>query len=105
MSDLSNVKEINVVNDLAYANKHLANGWVLIAVNSVSGNDQSTKSGVSTEYILGWEDALPSKHVPQDENKVASKYAPQYDDYEVEPKLAKPKPKANAKPKTITIVD
>jgi hypothetical protein len=105
MSDLSNVKEINVVNDMAYANKHLANGWVLIAVNSVSATDKSGKTGVSTEYVLGWEDALPSKHVSQDEDKVASKYAPQYDDYGVEKKLAKPTPKANIKPRTITIID
>jgi len=97
MSDLSKVKEINVVDEMAYANKHLANGWVLIAVNSVSGSDKSGNGSVSTEYVLGWEDALPSKHVSQHEDDaVTSKYAPQYDDG-VELELAKPKP--------ITIID
>ena len=101
MSDLSKVKEINVVDEMAYANKHLANGWVLIAVNSVSGSDKSGTSSVSTEYVLGWEDALPSKSVSRDEDDTApSKYAPQYeDDYVIVKKLEK------AKPKPITIID
>lgn len=99
MSDLSKVKEINVVDEMAYANKHLANGWVLIAVNSVSGSDKSGNSSVSTEYVLGWEDALPSKYVSQDkDDAVTSKYAPKYDDG-VESELAKPKSKP------ITIID
>ena len=95
MSDLSKVKEINVVDDMAYANKHLADGWVLIAVNSVSESDKSGNSSVSTEYVLGWEDALPSKYVSQYEDEaVTSKYAPQYEDGDgVELELAKPKPK------------
>ena len=105
MNDLSNVKEINVVHDMTYANKHLANGWILIAVNSVSATDNTGKSIVSTEYVLGWENALPSKHVSQDEDKVASKYSPQYDDYGVEQKRVKPRPQAKAKPKKITIID
>ena len=106
MSDLSKVKEINVVGDLAYANKHLANGWVLIAVNSVAGSSKPGSNSVSTEYVLGWEQALPSKHVSQDNNdKVSSKYAPQYDDFAAEPTLAKPMPKAKAKPKSIKIID
>jgi len=105
MSDLSNVKEINVVNNMAYANKHLANGWVLIAVNSVSATDKTGKSSVSTEYVLGWENALPANHLSQDEDKVASRYAPQYDDYGVEQKRAKPRPQAQVKPKKITIID
>ena len=103
MSDLSKVKEINVVSEMAYANKHLANGWVLIAVNSVSGSDGGGKSSVSTEYVLGWEDALPSKCISRDEDEaVTSKYAPQYeDDNSVEIKLAKSKSKS----KPITIID
>ena len=104
MSDLSKVKEVNVVDDLAYANKHLANGWILIAVNSVSGSDKSGNSSVSTEYVLGWQNALPAKHVAKEnDNTQASKYAPQYDDYVAEKKLAKPKPKN--KPEKITIID
>ena len=101
MNDLSKVKEINVVSELAYANKHLANGWVLIAVNSISGNDKSSNSSVSTQYVLGWEGALPSKRMPQYEDEaVTSKYASQYEDTgSVEPKLAK------LKPKVITITD
>lgn len=101
MSDLSKVKEINVVYEMAYANKHLANGWVLIAVNSVSGSEKPGTSSVSTEYVLGWEDALPSKCVSRDEDDTApSKYAPQYeDDNSVEIKLAK------SKSKPITIID
>ena len=93
MSDLSKVKEINVVSDMAYANKHLANGWVLIAVNSVSGSDGSGNSSVSTEYVLGWKDVLPSKSVSQYENEtVTSKYAPQYEGNDgVKPVLAKSK--------------
>ena len=99
MSDLSKVKEINVVSEMAYANKHLTNGWVLIAVNSVSGSDKTGKSSVSTEYVLGWEAALPSKRVSRDkDNTTTSKYAPQYDDG-VKAKQAKPKPKK------ITIID
>jgi len=103
MSDLSKVKEINVVYDMAYANKHLANGWVLIAVNSVSGSDGGGKSSVSTEYVLGWEEALPSKSVSQDKDEVVtSKYALQYEDDDgIELESAKPKPK----PKPITIID
>ena len=101
MSDLSKVKEINVVNEMAYANKHLANGWVLISVNSVSGSDKSGNSCVSTEYILGWENALPSKRVSQNEDDTATlKYASQYDNV-TETELAKPKPK----PKPITFID
>ncbi len=104
MSDLSKVKEINVVDDLAYANKHLVNGWILIAVNSVSGSDKPGSSSVSNEYVLGWQDALPAKHVAKEnDDTAASKYAPQYDDYVAEKKLAKPKLKN--KPKTITIID
>ena len=101
MSDLSKVKEINVVDEMAYANKHLANGWVLIAVNSVSGSDKSGKSSVSTEYVLGWEDVLPSKYVSQYEDEtVTSKYAAQYEgDDDVKLELAKPKSKP------ITIID
>ena len=106
MSDLSNVKEINVVDDMAYANKHLVNGWVLIAVNSVSVSHKSGNNSVSTEYILGWEGALPSKHVSQDKNdRVTSKYAPQYDDSDIDPKLAKPKSKLKPKPESIKIID
>jgi len=101
MSDLSKVKEINVVNEMAYANKHLANGWVLIAVNSVSGSDRGGNGNVSTEYVLGWEDALPSKSVSRDEADAApSKYASQYEDDDAvvkQPKKAKPNP--------ITIID
>lgn len=95
MSDLSKVKEINVVSDMAYANKHLANGWVLIAVNSVCGSDGGGKSSISTEYVLGWEDALPSKHISQYENQtVTSKYAPKYEGNDgAEIKSTKPKPK------------
>ena len=104
MSDLSKVKEINVVHDMTYANKHLANGWILIAVNTVSVSDKPGNSHVSTEYILGWENALPAKHVSQDKNDTAtSKYAPQYEDYSAQQELAKPKGKT--KPKTITIID
>lgn len=101
MSDLSKVKEINVVSDMAYANKHLANGWILIAVNSVSGNDKGSHNGVSTEYVLGWENALPSKSIPQyEEDTVNSKYASQYEEENsVKPELNKPKPKK------ITIID
>ena len=103
MSDLSKVKEINVVGEMAYANKHLANGWVLIAVNSVSGSDRSGSGSVSTEYVLGWEDALPSTRVYRDKDEtVTSKYAPQYEgDNSVELESKKPKPK----PKPITIID
>ena len=101
MSDLSKVKEINVVSEMAYANKHIANGWILIAVNSVSGSDKSGNSSVSTEYVLGWQDALPSKYVSQYEDEtVTSKYAPQYEGNDaVKLELAKPKPKP------ITIID
>ena len=101
MSDLSKVKEINVVYEMAYANKHLANGWVLIAVNSVSGSEKPGTSSVSTEYVLGWEDALPSKCVSRDEDDTApSKYAPQYeDDHGIVKQLEK------AKSKPITIID
>ena len=100
MSDLRKVKEINVVDDMAYANKHLANGWVLIAVNSVQVTDHSGVSGISTEYVLGWEDALPAKWVSQDKADTASKYAPKYDCVD-QPKAEKPKPQ----PKRITISD
>ena len=95
MSDLSKVKEINVVGDMAYANKHLANGWTLIAVNSVSGSNGGSNSNVSTEYVLGWEDALPSERVSRDKGDTEhSKYAPQYeDDNAIERKLTKPKHK------------
>jgi len=103
MSDLSKVKEINVVNEMAYANKHLANGWVLIAVNSVSGSDKHSNCSVSTEYVLGWEDALPSKSVSRDEGDTAtSKYAPKYeDDHGIVKQIEKAKPK----PKPIKIID
>lgn len=101
MSDLSKVKEINVVHEMAYANKHLANGWILIAVNSISGNKAGTIS-ISTEYVLGWEDALPSKKIAQYEDAAPSKYAPKYDDdVAVKLKPTKPKPKD----KTITIIE
>lgn len=95
MSDLSKVKEINVVGEMAYANKHLANGWVLIAVNSVSGSDRGGNGSVSTEYVLGWEDALPSKYVSRYEDDAEpSKYASQYEDDDgVELELPKPKHK------------
>ena len=108
MSDLSKVKEINVVHDLAYANKHLANGWTLIAVNSVPWNDKTGNPTVSTEFVLGWENALPAKKVAQDKHDAAaSKYAPQYDDYAANTKTVRPtaKPKANPKPNKITIID
>ena len=99
MSDLSKVKEINIVSEMAHANKHLANGWVLIAVNSISGRDGGGNSSVSTEYVLGWEDALPSKSVSRYEDEATtSKYASQYED-KVEPKSPKPKHKP------ITIID
>ena len=101
MSDLSKVKEINVVDEMAYANKHLVNGWVLIAVNSVSRSDKLGNSSVSTEYVLGWEDALPSKCVSRDKDDTApSKYAAQYeDDHGIVKQLEK------AKSKPITIID
>lgn len=103
MSDLSKVKEINVVDDMAYANKHLANGWVLLAVNSVSGSAKSGSGGILTEYVLGWEGAMPSKSVSQDKHdREASKYAPQYDDI-VGPELEKSKPNPKPKPKSIKI--
>ena len=108
MSDLSKVKEINVVNDLAYANKHLANGWSLIAVNSVPARDKAGNNTVSTEFVLGWENALPAKKVSQDKtDAAASKYAPQYDDYaaSTKPVRSSAKPKAPQKPTKITIID
>lgn len=108
MNDLNKVKEINVVHDLAYANKHLANGWILIAVNSVPARDSSGKNAIATEYVLGWEHALPAKKVTQDKSDVAaSKYAPQYDDYAAEKKPVRPATtsKTNQKPTKITIID
>lgn len=62
--NLSDIKEINIVYNQDYANRHLLKGWVLIAVNSyptTTSDDRHASSGNS--FVMGWPQDLPSVEV------------------------------------------